>query len=55
MLRNIAIGAILIFITTVVHAGGMFLALRPIRGLSAAYYWLFAQNLMESRQAGDQG
>lgn len=36
MLRNIVIGAVLIFITTLVHAGGMFLALRPIRDPSAA-------------------
>jgi voltage-gated potassium channel Kch len=31
MLSNIAIGAILIFFTTAVHAGGMHLALRSIR------------------------
>jgi len=32
MLRNIAIGALLIFLTTMVHAGGMSLALRPVVG-----------------------
>jgi hypothetical protein len=31
MLSNIAIGAILILLTTAVHAGGMFLALRSLR------------------------
>jgi len=31
MLSNIAIGAILILLTTAVHAGGMSLALRPLR------------------------
>jgi hypothetical protein len=31
MLSNIAIGAILILLTTAVHAGGMSLSLRPIR------------------------
>jgi hypothetical protein len=39
MLSNIAIGGILILFTTLVHAGGMYLALRPIRHHATGVGW----------------